>query len=67
MSTIEALSRLVGRLLLATCLPATPPTLVFAKVDAHVGTWDLNLEKSTFNPGPPPGSRSCPTRDDRKY
>ena len=27
---------------------------VHGQSDAHVGTWELNLEKSSFDPGPPP-------------
>jgi hypothetical protein len=29
-------------------------SLALAQTDPHVGMWDLNLEKSTFTPGPPP-------------
>jgi len=40
--------------MMAMCLlPAMTP-VASAQGDAHVGTWELNLEKSTFNPGPPP-------------
>ena len=31
-----------------------PILTVSAQEQPHVGTWDLNLAKSTFNPGPPP-------------
>ena len=27
---------------------------VYGQSDAHVGTWELNLQKSSFDPGPPP-------------
>jgi hypothetical protein len=27
---------------------------VHGQSDAHVGTWELNLQKSSFDPGPPP-------------
>ena len=41
-------------IVLTICLlPALIP-VASAQNDAHVGTWELNLEKSTFNPGPPP-------------
>lgn len=29
-------------------------SVVIAQDDPHVGTWELNLSKSTFTPGPPP-------------
>lgn len=35
-------------------LLAVLTSVASAQVDAHVGTWELNLAKSTFNPGPPP-------------
>jgi hypothetical protein len=45
------------KLSLVVCLAgALTSTLVFAQADAHVGTWKLNLAKSTFKPGPPPQS-----------
>jgi hypothetical protein len=41
-------------IVLAMCLlPALAP-VAYTQDDAHVGRWELNLEKSTFNPGPPP-------------
>lgn len=42
------------RIGLATCLLATVTPVASAQEDLHVGTWELNLEKSTFSPGPPP-------------
>jgi hypothetical protein len=41
------------RVLLA-CQLAGLTTVAAAQEDAHIGTWELNLEKSTFTPGPPP-------------
>ena len=40
--------------LLAMCLLAVQKPVAFAQGDPHVGSWELNLSKSTFNPGPPP-------------
>ena len=40
--------------LLAVCLLPALTSVVSAETDAHVGMWELNLEKSTFDPGPPP-------------
>jgi hypothetical protein len=39
---------------LAMCLVAVTTPRAFAQDDHHVGTWELNLEKSTFSPGPAP-------------
>jgi hypothetical protein len=39
---------------LAMCLLAATTLVASAQDDLHVGTWKLNLEKSTFSPGPPP-------------
>ena len=41
-------------IMLAICLLPALTSVVSAQGDAHVGTWELNLEKSTFDPGPPP-------------
>lgn len=41
-------------IMLAMCLLPALTSVASAQDDAHVGTWELNLEKSTFNPGPPP-------------
>jgi hypothetical protein len=40
--------------MLVICLLAALTSLASAQGDPHVGTWELNLAKSTFNPGPPP-------------
>jgi hypothetical protein len=40
--------------LLALCMLIPLTSGVFAQSDPRVGTWALNLAKSTFNPGPPP-------------
>jgi hypothetical protein len=39
---------MISNLVMALAVP------VFAQSDAHVGTWELNLAKSSFEPGPPP-------------
>ena len=41
-------------IMLAMCLLPAVISVASAQDDAHVGTWDLNLERSTFSPGPPP-------------
>ena len=45
-------------IMLAMCLLPALTSVASAQGDAHVGTWELNLEKSTFNPGPPPKKQS---------
>jgi hypothetical protein len=40
-------------LLVATLVIATAGVLAAQDDDPHLGTWRLNLEKSSFNPGPP--------------
>lgn len=40
-------------IMLAMCLLALT-SVASAQGDPHVGTWELNLGKSTFNPGPLP-------------
>ena len=41
-------------ILLAMCLLTALASFAFAQGDPHVGTWELNVAKSTFDPGPPP-------------
>src|ERR1700720_2973577 len=43
-----------GPIGLAMCLVAALTSLASAQEDRHVGAWELNVAKSTFNPGPPP-------------
>jgi hypothetical protein len=55
-------------LLLAACSPAAEPESTTPPADAppaaaapsavHVGTWTLNLSKSTYSPGPAPKSQT---------
>jgi hypothetical protein len=45
-------------IVLAMCLLPAMTSVALAQQDAHVGTWELNLEKSTFDPGPPPRRQS---------
>jgi hypothetical protein len=44
----------VAPVLRALCLLAALTSVASAQDDGHVGTWELNVAKSTFNPGPPP-------------
>jgi hypothetical protein len=54
MNAVNArLARAVS-IVLAICLLAALTSAVSAQDDPRVGTWELNLAKSTFNPGPPP-------------
>ena len=42
------------RIALSLCMvPALAPAAL-AQTESRVGTWELNLAKSTFSPGPPP-------------
>jgi hypothetical protein len=36
------------------CLVAAAVSFAHAQIEARVGTWELNLAKSTFSPGPAP-------------
>ncbi len=42
--------------LLAASLVTLSPQASFAQTDPWLGTWKLNLAKSTYSPGPPPKS-----------
>lgn len=44
----------VGCALLPWCVIATFATAAAGQPDPRIGTWELNLAKSTFSPGPPP-------------
>jgi hypothetical protein len=50
---VVALARAVP-ILLTVCLTAALTAMPSAQEDRHVGAWELNVAKSTFNPGPPP-------------
>jgi hypothetical protein len=41
-------------IILSFSLIAWLPSIASAQGESRVGTWQLNLAKSTFNPGPPP-------------
>jgi hypothetical protein len=41
-------------IMLATCSLGTLTSVASVQGDPQVGTWELNLAKSTFSPGPPP-------------
>jgi len=43
-------------ILAASALAVGLPQSAFAQSDPMIGTWKLNLAKSTFSPGPPPRS-----------
>jgi hypothetical protein len=44
----------VPRILLPIVLLASLPLVLSAQIESRVGTWRLNLAKSSFSPGPPP-------------
>src|SRR5216683_426328 len=41
-------------IILAMCSLGTLKSVASAQGDPQVGTWELDLAKSTFSPGPPP-------------
>jgi hypothetical protein len=42
------------RIVLCLALITTIAPLALAQIKSRIGTWELNLEKSTFSPGPAP-------------
>jgi hypothetical protein len=46
----------------ALCLVAVVASVAAAQIEARVGTWELNLAKSTFSPGPPPKKQTLTFR-----
>jgi hypothetical protein len=54
-STLTTMALLVSAVALATALPQ----IGFAQSDPLIGTWKLNLAKSTYSPGPPPRSQTA--------
>ncbi len=42
------------RVVAPLCLVAVLGSVVSAQIESRVGTWELNLAKSTFSPEPPP-------------
>ncbi len=54
MNAVNAWFARTVRIVLAMFLFAAPASVVSAQDNPHVGTWELNLAKSTFNPGPAP-------------
>ena len=50
----SATARTATLIVFALCMHVSLAPVAHAEGDAHVGTWQLNLAKSTFNPGPPP-------------
>ena len=60
--TSFALTPRVAGLILAVCVITTFPSHAFAQgPNPLIGTWTLNLAKSTFSPGPPPKSPATRT------
>ena len=58
MASFALNSRIAG-LILAVCVVTTFSSHAFAQgPNPLIGTWTLNLSKSTFSPGPPPKSRT---------
>jgi hypothetical protein len=53
-STLTTRALLVSAVALATALPQ----IGFAQSDPLIGTWKLNLAKSTYSPGPAPKSQT---------
>jgi hypothetical protein len=47
---------------LALCWMAADVSLVTAQDEPRVGTWELNLAKSNFSPGPPPRKQTLTFR-----
>jgi hypothetical protein len=39
---------------MAVCVFAVLPAVASAQLETRIGTWELNVTKSTFSPGPPP-------------
>ena len=42
------------RVVLSACILAVVASVAVAQIESRVGTWELDLSKSTFSPGPPP-------------
>ena len=42
------------RVALSICLAAVFASAAVAQIESRVGTWELDLTRSTFSPGPPP-------------
>ena len=43
-----------GRTAVPACVFAVLTSVASAQLESRVGTWELNVTKSTFSPGPPP-------------
>ncbi len=57
-SNDDSLRRNANPALLALLLAGTVVTMVSGQNDPRLGTWELNLAKSAFSPGPPPQSQT---------
>jgi hypothetical protein len=53
-------------IMLAICSLGTLTSDASAQGDPQVGTWELNLAKSTFSPGPPPERQTLRYQADHK-
>jgi hypothetical protein len=51
------------RIILAICLLTAFASAVSGQYDPFVGTWELNLRKSSFRPGAPPKKQTLICRD----
>jgi hypothetical protein len=58
MNAINAWLARSVRIAMTMCLLAALMSIASAQGDPRIGTWELNLVKSTFNPGPPPRSQT---------
>jgi hypothetical protein len=53
---------LTTMVLLGLAVATALPQIAFAQSDPFVGTWQLNLAKSKYSPGPPPKSQTSNTQ-----
>jgi hypothetical protein len=51
-----------ARAALSLCLLTVPSGVAVAQVESRVGTWELDLARSTFTPGPAPQSQTLTYR-----
>lgn len=42
------------RVAMALAVLASVPSVAAAQIESRLGTWDLDVDRSTFSPGPPP-------------
>lgn len=58
MTNVKRTVRLVGLVTLGIALAAMQPHPAAAQSDPHVGTWVLNVAKSSYTPGPGPKAQT---------